>query len=331
MADIEAGDSEAKQGEIKFSWIGLVSRYGVVIALFLTIGIFSALRPDAFMTMGNLDAILRQAAPLAVIAMGLTVVLVMGDFDLSFGPMVGLGGALIVSLMAFNGMNPLVAILIGLAVGTALGALNGFLIAYVGVSSFIITLAASSVITGIEFAITKQRTIVQNIPDAYNKLAGGSILGVNNKIYIAAVISAVMYVVLRHLEIGRYMYAIGGNPEAARLSGINVKLLRAIGFVVVAFLSVVAGIMLTSTADSSFPNQGVSFLLPGFAAVFLGSTVIEQGEFNPLGTLVGVAFLGVVATGLTMLQLSLATINIVHGLILALAVVFSRLAQRRET
>jgi ribose transport system permease protein len=135
-------------------------------------------------------------------------------------------------------------------------------------------------------------------------------------------------VLLERTEIGRYMYAIGGNSEAARLSGVRVRSLRLLGFVIVAFSAAVVGLLLTSQSASYAPNLGISYLLPAFAAVFLGAAVFRPGEFNVLGTVIGVLFLGVIQTGLTMLNLQTYMINLVQGGILITAVLVSRLGQR---
>jgi ribose transport system permease protein len=306
-----------------------VARYAVLVAFLLTFATFAILRTDTFLNGDNLRDVLVQSSPLAVVALGLTVALVMRDFDLSIGAMMGLGGAVAIVAMSKNGIDWRVAVLLAIGAGVAAGAVNGLLIAYAGASSFVITLAIGTVLTGIEFSLTGQETVFENVAQGYVDIGQGEVAGINHQILVAFVVFVVVYLLLEKTEIGRYMRAIGGNPEAAHLAGIPVRRLRAIGFVVVAVLAAVAGVLVTAQASSSSPNAGLPFLLPAFAAVFLGSASFRPGQFNVLGTLVGVLFLGVIQNGLTLLELSTAVINIVQGSILALAVVFSGLAQRK--
>ena len=309
------------------AWQQFTARYGVLVALLATIIVFSALKPDVFPTAANLKAILEEFSPLAIIGFGLTVVLVMGDFDLSVAGMIGLGSAVVVALMSEHHVGYLLAIVVGLLVGVAGGAINGALVAFAGASSFIITLALGQVFNGFEYLITKQETIFQGIPNSYTQIANGTFLGLSNQFFIMLVVLVIIFLLLEQSTIGRFMYAVGGNPEAARLSGIRVRELRALGFMLIGMCSVVAGILITSQNDSQEPNSGTPFFLPAFAAVFLGSAVLRPGRFNVLGTLVGAFFLQVISVGLTELSLSTSVILLVQGVILAGAVLISRLGR----
>lgn len=307
----------------------IVARYGLLLAFAAMIVAFSLAKPDSFPTMANAESILTAAAPALIIAGGLTVPLVMQDFDLSFGSMIGLAGGAAVVMMADNNAAWPVAILVSLALGLGAGLANGYLIAFLGGSSFIITLAMGTVLTGLEFMFTDQTTIFSGVAEGYVEIGqGDALFGLNNQVWIAAVVAIILWVLLDQSELGRYMYAIGGNPEAARLSGVRIRQIRLIGFVIVAVAATIVGILLTAQAASSVPNTGVPYLLPAFAAVFLGSAVFRPGEFNIAGTVVGVLFLGVIQTGLTMLQLETFVINLVQGAILIVAVIVSRLGQR---
>jgi ribose transport system permease protein len=303
-------------------------QFALLAALLLVIGVFGALRPDSFLTIDNAKSILNTAAPLLVVGLGLTVVLVMQDFDLSVAGMIGLGGAIAVVLMA-HGTPWGLAIVIALLAGAAGGLLNAFLIAYLGGSAFVITLAMSTVFVGLEFAVTSQKTIFDGIPDGYANFAQSHIfLDLPAQVFIAAGLAIVVWLLLSQTEVGRYMHAIGGGPEAARLSGIRTREIRSLGFVIAGVLAVATGILLTSSAAASSPQMGTPFLLPAFAAVFLGSAAFKVGQFNAPGTVVGVIMLGVIQNGLTMLALSTAVINIVQGAILASAILLSRIGQR---
>jgi ribose transport system permease protein len=307
----------------------IVSRYGLLIAFAIMIVAFSVAVPDSFPTWANAESILTAAAPSAIVAVGLTVPLVMQDFDLSFGSMIGLAGGAAVVMMATYGAAWPLAVLVAVGLGLAVGVVNGYLIAFLGGSSFIITLAMGTILTGIEFAFTDQETIFSGVAEGYADIGQGeAFLGLNNQVWIALGIAAIVWVLLEKSEIGRYMYAIGGNPEAARLSGVRTRHIRLVGFVIVALCATVVGILLTAQSASSVPNTGVPYLLPAFAAAFLGSAVFRPGEFNILGTVVGTLFLGVIQTGLTMLELETFVINIVQGAILIAAVLLSQLGSR---
>lgn len=306
----------------------LLARYGLLGALFVAIIVFCIARPDSFATIDNLKSVLTQSSLPLIIAAGLTIVLVMEDFDLSFGSMIGLGSAVAVALMVKSGVSWPIALLAALAAGLAVGAVNGFIIAYLGGSSFIITLAMGTILSGLEFAITGQSTLYEGISHSYSSIAQNTILGFSNEIWIAVVIALLVWVLLDFTELGRYMYAIGGNPEAARLAGIRTKALRLGGFMLVGLAAAICGVLLSSQTQSFNPNSGAQYLLPAFAAVFLGSAVFRPGQFNLPGTVVGVLFLGVIQTGLTMLSLQTYMINLVQGAILIAAVMMSRIGQR---
>lgn len=307
----------------------VAGKYGLLITFFLTIAVFCILRPDTFATRDNAEAILTLAAPPMIMAVGLTVVLVMQDFDLSFGAMIGLAGGAITTFIVSDGIGWGLAILMVLGIGVLVGVLNGFMVAYLGGNSFIITLAMGTVLTGVEFALTGQDTVFQGLPAGFQDIASGSsILGLSNQIWIALAVVVVAWLLMDRTELGRYMYAIGGNQEAARLSGLRVRPYRVIGFVAVGLAAAIVGILMISLSGSYSPNGGATFLLPAFAAAFLGAAVFRPGEFNVPGTVVGVLFLGVIQTGLVMLNTESYVINLVQGSILIAAVLVSRLGQR---
>ncbi len=306
----------------------LLARYGLLAAFGLTIIVFSLARPESFPTSANFESILTLAAPALVIAAGLTAILVMQDFDLSFGGMIGLSAGAVTILQTQAGWPWPVALLAVLGFGILAGLISGFIVAYLGGASFIITLAMGTILTGFEFGLTKQDTVFSGIDEGFTSIASSQILGLNSQIWIAAVLALVIWVLLDRTEIGRYMYAIGGNAEAARLSGVRVRQLRVLGFVLVGLTAAIVGLLITSRAASYSPNPGIGFLLPAFAAVFLGSAVFRPGEFNLPGTVVGVLFLGTIQTGLIMLDLQTYVINLVQGTILISAVLVSRLGQR---
>ena len=306
-----------------------LARGGVLIAFAIMIGAFSLARPETFPTLDNAESILLNAAPGMIIALGLTVVLAMGDFDLSIGSMVGLAAGAAVAMMVDNGFDWRVVILLVLGIGAIVGVANGFLVAVLGGNSFIMTLGMATILTGVEYAFTSQAVVFQGVPPQYVEIGAGEWLGLSHQIWIALVVAIVLWVMLDATEPGRFMYAIGGNPEAARLSGIRTRTLRIVGFVIVALAATVVGILISSAGGGYTPNPGQYLLLPAYAGAFLGAACFRPGEFNIPGTVVGVLFLGTIATGLTLLNLQTYLINLVQGAILVVAVLLSTVATRR--
>lgn len=301
-----------------------LSRWGLAIALIATIIVFSALRPEAFFTTTNAQAMLTLSAPLTVAALGLTVALVMNDIDLSLGSMIGLCGAVAISAMSFWAIPWPLAILLALGVAIVGGLATGWMVAAIGANSLIITLGMATLLTGLEFILTDQKTIYQGVQDGYIALGQSQFLGINIQVLVAAIVALAAYLLLERSEAGRYMYAVGGNPTAAFLAGVPVRALRITGMVLSGLGSALAGILLTAQSASSFSNSGQSYLLPAFAAAFLGTTLSPDGRFSVVGTLTAVLFIAVVQTGLTMLQLSSGTINVAQGGLLIAAVLLSR-------
>jgi ribose transport system permease protein len=308
----------------------LVAAYGIVLVLLLLIVGFGIARPETFPTLENLKGILALAAPSLILAAGLTIVLVMGDFDLSFGAMIGLADGVIMELLINQGVPLLPSVLIVVGLSVLVGLANGVMIARFGGSSFIITLAMGTILVGIEFAVTNQEQIFGELPSTLITVGQDeSILGLSNQVWIAALVCLLGWFMLEKTEPGRFMRAIGGNTEAARLAGIPILRLRIAGFVVVAVCAAIVGILLVSQTGQYTPNIGSSYLLPTYAGVFLGAAAFRPGEFNIAGTVLGVLLLGVIQSGLTLLEFQTFLINLVQGAILIAAVLLSRLGAER--
>jgi len=308
----------------------LLSRYGVIFAFIVVVIVFSVARPSTFPTWTNAREILANAAPQMIIALGLTVVLVMQDFDLSVGSMASLAGGAAVAEMAQHGMAWELALVLAAGLGIAAGIAKGYLVAVLRGNSFIMTLAMGTILTGVEFAFTNDITIFQGVTPTFISIASNSFLGINNEVWFALAVAVILWVLLDATEAGRFMYAIGGNQEAARLSGIRVRTLRVIGFVIVSLTAALVGILITSGGGGNYtPNFGTYLLLPAYAGAFLGAACFRPGEFNIPGTVVGVALLATISTGLTFLNLQTYLINLVQGAILIVAVLVSTVAGRR--
>jgi ribose transport system permease protein len=308
----------------------LFARFGVLLAFAVVVLVFSLARPSTFPTWTNAKEILANAAPEMIVALGLTVVLVMQDFDLSVGAMASLAGGFVVAQIALHGMawGPAVALAAGLGIGAGLA--KGYLVAVLRGNSFIMTLAMGTILTGIEFVFTSDITIFQPVSPAFTSIASQSNLGINNEVWFALAVAVLLWILLDATEMGRFMYAIGGNQEAARLSGIRVRTLRTVGFVIVSLTASLVGVLIVSSGGGSYtPSFGTYLLLPAYAGAFLGAACFRPGEFNIPGTVVGVALLATISTGLTFLNLQTYLINLVQGAILIVAVLMSTVATRR--
>jgi ribose transport system permease protein len=313
-----------------------LARYGLLVVFGIVVLIFKLLDPEIFLTQDHVQNVLLLPSafvPLLLLSTALTFVLAMGDFDLSFGSMVGLAGATAVALMVNYDQPVWIAILAALGVGVAVGLFNGYIISYVGASSFVITLAGLVGLKGIEQLWTSNRSITIPVGDQpfFVDLARNvEFWDLRRPIFIALGILLVAWLLLDRTEIGRYMYAIGGNAEAARLAGIPVARIRALGFVIVALLASLVGLLLTAGISGIRLNLGDAFLLDAYAAVFLGAAVFRPGQFSIPGTVVGALFLRVIEMGLLGLQISNAWINIAKGVILIFGVLVSQIMLRRK-
>jgi ribose transport system permease protein len=312
------------------SRVAFLTRYGVLAAMVATFATFCVLSPDAFLTVLTMKAILQNVTPLLILSLGVTVVLVMNDFDLSVGGQVTLLGTIAVLLLstAHVGLNYWLAIVLAILAGVGIGLFNGVMIAYAGAPSFIFTLAMGTFFTGVQEQITHSNTIYEGIPSGYTKIASGVTAGFSNVVYVGLAILVLMVIFLSRTEIGRYMYAIGGNPEAARLAGVRIRGLKAAGYAIVGACAAIASVLLTSQAGAANPDSGTGLLLPAYAAAFLGSSMFRPGVFTAVGTLLGAIFLEIVGTGLSILNQPGPIVLIAQGGILAGAVLISRLSRR---
>lgn len=301
---------------------------GTVVALIVLIAFFFAMRPDVFLTFVNVKNILFQISILAIIAGAQTVVMVVGDFDLSVGATSSLAGAVSASMM-LSGTAPEMAILAGLGVGLLVGLVNGLLIAYVNLSAFVATLATMTSVVGLAYLVTAGTTLF-DLPAGFNYLGQGRLLNIPLPVYIAILISIVLWFALRFTTMGRRWHAIGGNVEVSRLSGVNVRFARMLAFTIAGLISALGGILLAARLGSASAVQGSDNMMFSVAAVFLGMTVIRSGAANLGGTMVGVAIIGVMSNGLNILGVNSYVQQVVTGAIIIAAVTLSSLRTRRR-
>jgi len=296
----------------------IIKKYGTLFALlFIYIG-FSILSPDVFPTGRNLMNILLQISLLTIISQGATIIVVTKDFDLSIATLASLGGVIAAGLTV-KGTNIYAAIGITLIIGTIIGIINGYIVAKLKISSFIATLATSTIIGGITFWYTQGATIFSGIPDAFLVFGQGKILGIPIPTILMFIVLGVSWFMLSHTEPGRKLYAVGEGPNVARLSGIDVERVRIMAFAISGFLGVLTGIILASRLGSAHPTAGNGYLLKAYAAVFLGMTVFGRGKANALGTFVGALIMGILANGLTILDVPYYFQDMLTGTIIIIA------------
>lgn len=305
------------------------STLGVPIILLVMMLFFSIVAPG-FLTVGNFKNILATAALPSMLAVGLTFCLVMGDFDLSIGAASSFATMLFAVLAAKAGINGIVSIIVVLAAGLLIGVFNGVMVAYVGLSALVVTIAVASVLNGMEFAVSKDTQIYGGFPSGLVSLSRGSALGLPNVVWAAAAVAILAWVVLERTPLGRNLRAVGGNATAARVAGVPVERIRLTGFMMCTMLAVIAGIIYSAQQAVADPLNGmVTALLPSFAAAFIGAAAFKIGQFNIWGTVVGILITEVAINGLILLNVATWASYLSQGGILLVAVLFARIVARR--
>ncbi|MFN5998647.1 MAG: ABC transporter permease [Paracoccaceae bacterium] len=311
--------------------------YGSLIGMAAIVLFFWIALPDTFMTLRNWLNISQQLSMLIVVAVTMTVVMVMGDFDLSVGAMASLSGV-VAAVLFTQGLPVPVALAAALAVGLLGGLANGVLVSLVGILPFVATLATMTMFSGAAFLVSGGKTIFgRDIPQGFADFAksglplgtwSGKAVVLPALTLLAAAVTFLVWVVLEHTTYGRRLYAIGGNADAARLAGVRVSQLRLSAFAFTGVGAALAGIMYASRVASANPVQGDGLMLTAIAAVFLGMTVTRDGQPNVLATVAGVVTLGVMDNGLTQLQVDSYVRQVLVGAIILVAVSISALGRR---
>lgn len=288
-----------------------------------TVMIFAS---DSFLSVSNLTNVLRQVSINALIAVGMTYVILTGGIDLSVGAVMALSGTVAAGLMA-AGVPGGVALPAALGIGAAFGLANGAFVALAGMPPIIVTLATMGIARGLALIYTGGYPI-SGLPDWMRFFGSGTVLGVQMPIVTMAVVFLLGWVLLERTPFGRYVYAIGGNEQATRLSGVRVSRTKLLVYALSGLTSAIAGIVLTSRLMSGQPNAGTGFELDAIAAVVLGGTAISGGRGSLIGTLLGALLLGVLNNGLNMVGVNPYVQTVVKGVIILLAIYIGR--ERRK-
>ena len=308
--------------------LGQFSRFATIIGLVAMILAFSLLSPRAFPTVNNFTNVLNQASLAMILAGGLTLAVIVGELDLSVGFAASLHGILVTGFIVHDKLPIPLAVLLVLGAGALIGLVNGLIVTKLRVNSVIATLGTGTIITGLAFAYSAGVPIVAGVPEAFLQLSLGRWLwGMPNNIVIMAVVMAALWVLVERTALGQEIQAVGGNAIAGRLSGINVDRVKIIGFVISGSCAALTGILLASRLGSGTASAADSYLLTAFAAVFLGSATLRDGEFHVLGTFVGALIIAFGFNGLNIFGAPTYSQYIFQGAILIVAVGLSSLGR----
>ncbi len=303
-----------------FSKEWLIEQKSLIALLFLIV-VVSFLNPN-FFTVDNILNILRQTSVNAIIAVGMTLVILTAGIDLSVGSVLALCGAFAASLIAME-VPVLIAVPTALLAGAALGAISGIIIAKGKVQAFIATLVTMTLLRGVTMVYTEGRPIstgFTDTADAFAWFGTGYALGIPVPVWIMVVVFAAAWYVLNHTRFGRYVYALGGNESATRLSGINVDRVKIGVYAICGLLAALAGIIITSRLSSAQPTAGMGYELDAIAAVVLGGTSLMGGKGRIMGTLIGALIIGFLNNALNLLDVSSYYQMIAKAVVILLAV-----------
>lgn len=306
-----------------------LGQVGVPLILVALVAIF-AISADDFLSAENIKTLFADAAFPTMVAVGLTVCLAMGEFDLSLNGVAGLATVLVAVLVSREGMGAIPAILLTLlGVGALTGIVNGLLVGFLGLNALIVTIAVNSGLIGFQYVVSKSEQIFGGFPDGFSSFARGSVGPVPTIVLLALAAAVAVWVMLEHTTLGRHMRAVGGNAEAARIAGVPAARTKLYGFVICSTLAAVAGVLFAGKQTTAFPLSGLDLLLPSFAACFIGAATIKIGEFNVWGTVIGVLIATITANGLLLMGVANYATYLIQGAVLILALLFARAVSRR--
>jgi ribose transport system permease protein len=299
--------------------IKFTQEYIVLFAIIVMIIVFGILNPN-FLRITNIVNISRQISVFSLIAIGQAIVLISGGFDLSVGAIVGLSACMVAALIGTYSV--FLAILITIAIGFGVGSVNGLLVSKGKMNPFLATLAMMTIIRGIVLLWTKGAPIFSDMPDSLTFFGRGYIGGIPVQVIFVAIIALVFHLIISKNLFGRYIYAIGGNEEASRISGIKVDRIRIYTFGITGLLSSLGGILLTARLNSGQPMAGQGYELESIAMAVIGGISLSGGEGSILGCMLGVLFMGVLKNGLNLLNVSSFLQEVITGLIIIATVIW---------
>ena len=278
-----------------------ISKYKSLIGLVLLCIVITIVTPN-FLSVSNITNVFTQVSVNAIIAIGMTFVILTGGIDLSVGSTLAISGAVGASIVKLTG-NVFLAIIVAAVIGIAVGLINGLLVSKGKLQAFIVTLATMTIFRGATLVFT-DGTPISKLPEAFVKIGNGKLGFMPIPVIITIIIAIIAVYALSQTRFGRYLYALGGNEDASRLSGINTDKIKTLVYVVSGFASAIAGVIITSRIGSASPNAGTGFELDAIAAVVIGGTSLAGGEGTITGTLIGALIIGVLNNGLNLMNVS---------------------------
>jgi ribose transport system permease protein len=300
---------------------------GGLVVLLVAVGALTLASGD-FLTGGNLSNLARQVAIFGIIAVGQLLVILTAGIDLSVGSVLALSGAVTAQLLVAGWPIPL-AILVGVALGTALGVANGLLVTRAKLPPFIATLGMLGIARGVVLVITDAKT-VQPLPSGFETVANGTVLGIPNLLLFAVVITVIIHFVLTRTVFGRYIYAVGSNPESARLAGVPVKAVMVSVYAISGMLAGIGGFLLTSRLGAGIPTAGTGFELNAIAACVIGGASLFGAKGSAMGAATGALIMGVLNNGGNLLAINAFYLQIAIGALILVAVGFDQLNTRKS-
>ena len=301
---------------------GYLSKYGIFIA-FIAICIMLSIATPYFFTAQNIIIVLRQVSINGILAIGVTFVIIAGGIDLSLGSVLALTGVVAASFAHPGTYALIVPVMLGILTGVIIGAVNGLTITLGKVAPFIVTLGMMTIARGLALVWSDGRPVT-NLSPAFNYIGGGDLLHIPVPILLFVLVIIVSAVILNYTRIGRYIYAVGGNENAARASGIRVSGVKLFAYIMCSGLAGLAGIILASRITTGQPNAGIAYELDAIAAVVIGGTSLLGGRGSIAGTVIGVLIIGVINNGLDLLNVTSYYQQIIKGVIIVGAVLLDR-------
>lgn len=315
----------------KSKWRVLLQQRELVVGLVvLALALFLTLASDNFLSWANLNALILGLSFNAIVAVGMTVLMVSGGFDLSVGSTLALAGAVAGYAMVFWEVPWPVGALLGLLAGVIVGLCNGLLVSKVKVNPLIATLGMMSVVRGLVLLLTSGFGI-PNLPDAFNAIAQGKLFGIQFPVYFMIVCVVVGDILLRRSRYFRQSYFVGGNEKSARLSGIRVGRVQIVNYIIAAVMAAIAGLLLTGRFGSASVSAGVGVELQVISAVVIGGASLAGGEGTVLGALLGVTLMALISNGLNLLGINVYWQTIIIGAVLIIAVAADSLSRRNQS
>ncbi|HVO39179.1 MAG TPA: ABC transporter permease [Spirochaetia bacterium] len=329
-----AGQAMAALRPRKLDVFGFLYRWGTIITIGLLI-LFFGVVTKSFLSPGNLINILRSISIVTVIAIGVSLSLSVGGFDLSVGSVASLADAVVISLFIWYGRGTVVSIVVAVAVCLVVGGFNAFLIVRVRIPDMLATLATMFIFQGVAMTYTNGGSITANMMMPDGSTAAGKLTGAFSAIGQVPAIILIMIVVVIVVQIylsstkhGRYMYVVGGNMEAARLSGIPLGRYRTAAYLISSAFAALGGIMLASRIGSSQVNAGSAYLMDAVAAAYIGFSLGGSGKPNAVGTFIGAVLIGILQNGLVMVSVPYYAMDIIKGAVLALALALTYIRKK---